>query len=255
LFQILAYINYWLRQVDAHSLHSPFLFDFYNSLIQTRHKPDQVIEQLRHELLRSRQLIQTTDFGAGSRVTKEKSRKIASIAKHSSTPLKFSLFLNNLIEKYGYKHVVELGTSLGLNTLYMSLDREVRIKTFEGDPAIAKVAQQHFQKLKRKNIELIEGNIDETLTPTLEQMNEVDLAYLDANHRFEPTIRYYEEIMPYMHLKGILIFDDIHWSKDMSHAWNTILERGQHTLSIDLFEAGLIFLDPELPKEHYILRF
>jgi len=241
--------------MDAHSLHSPFLFDFYNSLIQTKHKPNKAIEQLRNQLLKSRQPIETTDFGAGSRVTQKKSRKIASIAKHSSTPIKFSLFLAELITKYKYRHVLELGTSLGLNTLYMSQNDDVSIKTFEGDPTIAKTAHQHFQKLDRKNIELIVGNIDETLTPTLKQMNEVDLAYLDANHRFEPTIRYYEQIIPHMNTKGIMIFDDIHWSKEMSQAWNTILKRGQHSLSIDLFEAGLIFLDPEIPKEHYILRF
>ena len=35
-FKIKTYLNYHLRAVNAHGLHSPFLFDFYNEVIAAK---------------------------------------------------------------------------------------------------------------------------------------------------------------------------------------------------------------------------
>ena len=35
-FKIKTYLNYHLRAVNAHGLHSPFLFDFYNEVIAVK---------------------------------------------------------------------------------------------------------------------------------------------------------------------------------------------------------------------------
>ena len=126
----------------------------------------------------------------------------------------------------------------------------------EGAKAVAEVAKRNFEKLGLKNIELIEGNFDETLLPTIQKMVTVDMAFVDGNHRYEPTVRYFKELLPALHEYSILVFDDIHWSKEMEQAWEEIKQYPSVTLSIDLFFIGLVFFRKEQKvKQHFVIRF
>jgi predicted O-methyltransferase YrrM len=102
---------------------------------------------------------------------------------------------------------------------------------------------------------VIIGNIDQTLPDVLKRLKQIDLVYIDANHRYEPTLRYFESLLPLLHEKSLVVIDDIHWSKEMNEAWDVIKDRTEVSLSIDLFEAGLLFFDPNIEKSDYILKF
>ena len=255
MFQVISFFIYWLKKVDEHSLQSPFLYSLYTRVILKRGIADVEIEAIRNQLLQNDKLIQIMDYGAGSRVTTKSERSIKSIAKHASTPLNFSVFLAELIDYFQFSNVLELGTSLGINTLYLSQNSNVNVLTLEGDPNIASIAEDNFSTLNRRNIKTIIGNIDQTLGFALEDSEKLDLVYIDANHRFEPTLRYFDQIIQKCHQQTVIVIDDIHWSKEMAMAWKTIISRSEVTLSIDLFEAGLIWLDPKFSKEDYVLNF
>ena len=51
------------------------------------------------------------------------------------------------------------------------------------------------------------------------------------------------------------VFDDINWSKDMQNAWQTIKKNEKVTLSIDLFEMGIVFFMSRFQKEDFVIRF
>lgn len=256
MFQVLAFIKYWLRQVDEHSLHPPFIFNLYNEVIKTASSNRlEKVERLRAKLLQDQREVDLIDFGAGSRVNDGTKRQLAEIAKNSSTPTKFSALLLALIKHFEYNSIFELGTSLGLNTLYLSNEESSLITTFEGDPTLTKIAEQNFSSLGRKNISIVEGNIDETLEKQVSQVQSIDLAYIDANHRYEPTLRYYELIRKKCHERSLIVLDDIHWSKEMNLAWNELKNRPEVRISIDLFEGGLLFFDPKLTQGDYVLKF
>ncbi len=257
LYPVFQYAWHWLHKVNEHSLHSPFLYALYTQCI----KPDESngfesIEQLRNNLLKKQDTIHIEDLGAGSRVSSSSLRKISSIAKHSATPPKFSRLLARFIDYFEYQTVLELGTSLGLNTLHMATSKaNINVHTIEGSSSIADLARQHFEEMGLENIHLHEGNIDEVLPNVLAQTKSIDLAYLDANHRYAPTLQYYELILPSLHAKSMLVLDDIHWSAEMNQAWNELCDRPEVSLSIDLFEGGILFFDQELPREQYVLAY
>ena len=129
------------------------------------------------------------------------------------------------------------------------------IHTLEGSSQIANLAQTHFNQLEAHNIHLTRGNIDQTLEKVLTGLPKVDLLYMDANHRYEPTLRYFEQSISKLHPKSLVVLDDIHWSAEMNRAWREIMTKKEVSLSLDLFEAGILFFDPALPKEHYILKY
>lgn len=257
LFPVFQFIRYWLYKVNEHSLHSPFLYRFYTEVI----KPDdrvefRQLEHLRKTLFTNSEEIQIVELGAGSRVDNGQRRKVADITKYASTPPSFSRLLNRIIIEQGFDTILELGTSLGLNTLYMQQAcPHGTIYTIEGSPEIARLAQLHFEEMDASNIYLVEGNIDDKLPLTLAKIQQLDLAYLDANHRYEPTLRYFESILPKLHHQSIVVIDDIHWSREMNKAWKELIKHPQVSLSVDLFEGGLLFFNPELKKEHYVLNF
>jgi len=257
---IAAYFKYLLRSGNEHSIHSPFLFDLYTQVIAAKNdaNPDYaVLKKLRKELLASREQINILDLGAGSRVNKSNLRKIGTVAKNAEKPEKFGKLFNRLVQRFQPKTILELGTSLGLTTLYLSKAKpDANILTFEGCPATAEIARQNFTRLDAGNIDIILGNIDQTLPETLTRLKpKLDFAYFDANHRYEPTVRYFEDCLPYLHNDSVFIFDDIYWSAEMTQAWEYIKKHPQVTLSVDLFWIGLVFFRKEQVKEDFILRF
>ena len=83
-----------------------------------------------------------------------KVRKINQIAATSVKSPKYAQLLFRLAEKYQPKNIVELGTSLGLTTLYFSFAcPNAKIITVEGDPNLSKLAGNLFKNQKRKNID------------------------------------------------------------------------------------------------------
>jgi len=257
---ITSYFKYLLRSGNEHSIHSPFLFDLYTKVIKDKseiHPDYKDLKLLRQDLLSSDETIEILDLGAGSRVNKSNRRQIKTIAKNAEKPEKFGRLFHRLIRHFQPENILELGTSLGLTTLYMSkAKQDSKILSFEGCPETAKIAKRNFEKSGAVNIDLILGNIDETLPTALKKFNkQLDYAYFDANHRYEPTVRYFEDCLPYVKNDTIFIFDDIYWSEEMTQAWEHIKAHPQVTLTVDLFWIGLVFFRKEQVKENFVLRF
>lgn len=257
LFQLKSYLTYWLDAVDEHSLHSPFFFDLHTKVVTTAIDKEgyQPYEALRGKLLDNQQTIAIADPGAGSIPLKGNLRKVADIAATSITPQKYSALYARIIRHFGCKHIVELGTSFGINALYLASAPGARVTTFEGSRAIASIAQTTFGFAQAQNIRLVEGNIDTTLPAYLLDSPKVDLAFIDANHRYEPTLRYANGLIRKAHSKSMLIVDDIHYSPEMEKAWKVLKQHELVYASADLFRCGILFFDPSLNKQHVVLQF
>lgn len=258
---IRAYFHYLLQARDEHSLHSPFAFDLYTRTIRAKDKFNAAflpIQALRKQLRRDSTVIEITDYGAGSKVNKSSQRTIRDIARNTQKPERFGRLLYRLIDRFAARTVIDLGTSLGLTTAYLSKAAQLhdgRVVTFEGCPQTAAVARQNFSHLGCPNIDIVVGNLDETLTTRLAGIDQLDLAFFDANHRYEPTVRYFTECLAKAHNDTVFIFDDIHWSAEMEQAWAYIKAHDRVTITMDLFYVGLVFFRHEQPKQHFTLRF
>jgi predicted O-methyltransferase YrrM len=261
-FQLgIRYLKYFFTASNGkgHGMHSPFVFSLITKVMNDdRHfYAYENIEQLRTALSNDETKLTIEDFGAGSRVKKNNVRSIKDIAHSSLKPKKFGQLLFRIVAQYQPATILELGTSLGITTAYLaSAKSDANVVTMEGAKEVAATAKNNFKKLSLANIELIEGNFDETLPSTIQKMKSIDMAFVDGNHRYEPTVRYYRELLPAMHEHSILIFDDIHWSKEMEQAWEEIKNDPAVTLSIDLFFIGLVFFRKEQKvKQHFVVRF
>ncbi|SFD36371.1 O-methyltransferase [Spirosoma endophyticum] len=258
---IAAYLRYLSRARDEHSLHSPFLFSLYTQIIRAKTGSKSAfspIKSLRKELRRNRQSITIADFGAGSKVNSSRQRSIGDIARNSQKPARFARLLFRLIQRFEAKTIVDLGTSLGITTAYLAEATKSyggHVTTFEGCPQTATIAQQNFERLGIGNVTAVVGNLDETLASHISALNSIDFVFFDANHRYEPTVRYFETCLSATHNDTVFVFDDIHWSDEMEQAWAYIKAHAAVTVTVDLFWVGLVFFRKEQPKQDFVLRF
>ena len=255
--QIKAYIKYYWKAESKYQAHSPLLYQLSKFVLEpnTSVVAEQEIEIIRKNLSSDKSIIDFKEYGAGSEANKQPHKSVANIAKSSLSRRPQCRQLSRLVSVYKPENILEMGTSLGVSALYMAkANPESIIYTLEGDPTVANIAQSQFDSLHAKNIELTVGQFNNTLENTLSKMSYVDMAFIDGNHKYAPTLSYFEMILPYCKPSSILIFDDIHWSKEMEEAWLAIQQHQAVTMSIDLFHMGIAFLSSNVKvKSHHRL--
>ncbi len=261
-FQLgIRYLKYLLGASNGkgHGVHSPFVFDFITKVLNDKRQfyAYETIENLRQSLLIDRTTVNIQDFGAVSCISKEYTRQVCAIAGSSLKPKKFGQLLFRMIDRYAPEQVLELGTSLGITTAYLATaNTKAIVTTMEGADAVAAIALNNFKKLHLENIVLINGNFDDTLSKVLAKLEKIDLVFIGGNHRSEPTVRYFKQLLPMKQEDSILIFEDIHCSSEMETAWKTIQNDPSVTLTIDLFFIGIVFFRKEQKeKQHFTIRF
>ncbi len=249
------YMKFRMQSVNAHGLHSPFMYRlatecFYD---KTKFSEYKLLKNYYKQLAQDQRKIRVNDLGAGSKKFSSKNRKIADISKVSGSNLKEMKFLFRLSRYFQPKSVLELGTSLGKSAFSLALGNpNASIITVEGSKSVCNIAKEYFEKNHIKNIELINADFDDFINGLTSR--KFDFIYLDGNHRLKPTLEYFEKLLPFMHNDTVVILDDIYWSDEMKTAWNRLKKHPQVRQSIDTFHYGFLFFRKEQHPEDFVIR-
>ncbi|MBR6065847.1 MAG: class I SAM-dependent methyltransferase [Paludibacteraceae bacterium] len=278
IHQIGAFIRHFLTawNTSGEAIHSPYLFRLVRFVLrdENAYYCFRDIERRRELLLACEDSLDVVDYGsAGSPEGLHVQRRVCDIAKNHLESARVGQVLFRIVnflheEEKRPLNILELGTSLGINTAYLaSPDSRNKVVTMEGSEAVLRVAQGVWKMLKLENIEWIQGNIDDTLYNIYSVQNSdvsvqsseakderIDLAYVDANHTYEATMRYADFLLNRLTEKGILVLDDIHYSEQMERAWSELKADPRVTTSMDLYHVGLLFVDTHYLKRHYRIR-
>ena len=239
-----------MRAVNAHSLHSPFLYKLFNEVIRTS-KSTRIkeIERQRKNLLRNNEVLETIDFKSAN----HRWRSVGDIARSSLSTPRFSAFLNQLVQFLEVDTCLETGTSLGINACYLSKGCD-KVITIEGSSSLAALARRSFAAIDSANIELKNDDLHKTLEPEIVR-NKPDFYFLDADHRSEAVAYCIDLILKHTPTTKCIVIHDIYWSKDMMSIWQSLVEDPRFPLSVDLFQAGLLFPNKKMEKQHFTIRF
>ena len=255
-YKVISYLKFLLKSTNKHGVHSPFIFDI---IINCFNKKTDVNDynqhlQYRKKLLRNKDLIAVTDFGAGSKIFKNNLRPINKIAKYAGLSKKRANLLINLVSYFKPKTTFEFGTSVGLATSAMHLGNpKSKIITLEGCPNTMNVAENQFNQFDFDGIKTIIGEFDSSLN-MLHLKSTLDFVYFDGNHQKEATLKYFEFCLQHINNNSVFIFDDIHWSKNMDEAWEEIKKHPKVKVTIDTYQWGIVFFRKEQVKEHFTIR-
>jgi len=257
----LKYVQYLLHAGNGkgHGIHSPFVYEFVTEVLQDQRQfyAYPAIEGLRERMLSNYKEVDTGQFGAGSAAAKASKRRIADIAKTAAKRRKYGQLLYRIVDHYQPNTILELGTSLGLSSAYLAAGNlGAGVFTLEGSSDLAAQARQNFDALGLQNIEVINGDFDQELPKLLSRLPSLDLAFIDGNHRKAPTLKYFDLLCQQLSPSAVLIFDDVHWSREMEEAWLHIQADPRTMLSVDLFFLGIVFFNTDFKqKQHFVIRF
>ncbi|HAL81168.1 MAG TPA: SAM-dependent methyltransferase [Mucilaginibacter sp.] len=252
------YLWHRFKAKNRHGVHSPFVYRLVDEVIYgfEDKKVYTGVENLRKQLLIDERVITITDLGAGSLINNNRKKKISDIAHNALKPPKLAQLLYRLAADLHPGNMIELGTCLGITTLYLQKAApDAKVYTFEGCPETAAIARETFQKAGANNIELITGNFDNTLPAVISKLNQLDFVFVDGNHQKEATLKYFEWCLPKVHENTLLIFDDIYWSDGMKEAWEKVKTHPKVTVTIDLFWIGLVFFKPGQANEGFLIKY
>jgi len=207
---------------------------------------------IRRELQNDNSILSISDRGTGT----NRHTSIATIVSKALKPARQAQMLFRICARYGYRNVLELGTSLGITTLYLAAaDKTIRCISVEGCPELAAKAGEIHQSAGVFNIEVKTINLDTHLNSLLQEAGIQDLIFIDANHRYEALNNYFNECVNFIHTNSIIVIDDPYWSEGMTRAWREIQTHSRVTATIDLYHMGLVFFNPEYARRHYRVRF
>lgn len=256
IHQVNQFIKHFFSATrKGHGVHSPFAYQLCEEVFYNENKfyDFETLEFVREDLLNDKTILQIEDFGAGSKAFKSNQRKVKDIAKKGISTQKQSELFYKLINFLQAKQCLELGTSLGLNTLYFSkAAKNGSVTSIEGSKSLYDFANALAKKQKISNINFIHGKFDEVLPSVLNEMPSLDLLYIDGNHSYNATLNYFKTSLEKKHKDSVFIFDDIYWSEGMTKAWEEIKNHASVTLSIDTFYFGLIFFREEVKEKQHL---
>lgn len=243
----------------GHGIHSPFVYDVVSRVF--RNKIDKAvvskIESIRKGLVRDKRMILLNDLGAGSLKVrqKERSRSVSDIARNSPVPGKYGIFLSNLAREFGNPGIVELGTSLGISSMYLALSgTECTVNTIEGCKETAGIAEETFRKAGIGNIVLHCGSFDDCLPAVLDSTIAPGMVFIDGNHRKEPVLKYFEIIARKSSVNTVVVIDDIYYSPEMKDAWQLIKNHEKVSVTLDIYRMGIVFFREGINTNHFIVR-
>ncbi|MFZ1688405.1 MAG: class I SAM-dependent methyltransferase [Flavobacteriales bacterium] len=253
-----SWLNHLVKARTRHGVHSPFVYDLIDRVLRpSTDQPEfEAIEKLREELLESDQKIRVNDLGAGSRKLDLPVRAVSDMARTALKPSKQARLLYRLARYFQANDIVELGTSFGISTLYLAAGAEDgRVHTIEGCPQTQRIAQHNFDHMHQRNIRAYLGSFRSKLPEVLKRVEQLDIVFIDGHHAKEPTLEYFDLCLAKAHNGTLFILDDIHWSLGMEKAWEEVKEHPRVTVTIDLYDMGLVFLRTEQARQHFRLRY
>ncbi len=251
-----SFIIFLLKSKNKHGVHSPFVYNIVTKCFAKKIPK----KSLTHFINYKKELFSNTSKIALHSVTTDSNpfsknqRKIVKNALQSIICLKRASLLINLIHYFKPENVLEVETSLGLGSAVVSnATKNSKITTLSNCKETASVAKKLFDRFNFKNIELINGDLNNILTKLVNN-NEYDFIFLNGNCQNIKTLSLFKLILNGIHNDSIIILNNIHLNKENKCIWEKIKKHPKVTVTIDTYRLGLVFVREEQEKEHFIIR-
>ncbi len=218
LQKFIKYYKYWLTAANGkgHGIHSPFVFKF-------------VIDVLNDERF----------FYAFE--------TIESIVNTDLNNQKFNRLLFRITDYYQPKSILLIDETLGITTSYIALaNTDATVYSYFSQVNNLQKAKETATKCHVHNCHFSNDLLD---------AKQFNLVYNDAKSDSKLT-EVLEQLLPLLHPQSILIINNINSSKEIEAQWLQLRTHSAVTLTINLFQIGLVFFRPENKiAQHFTIRF
>ncbi len=246
---LLAYrqLQFYRKALDSkgHGTHSPFVYTFITEVLNDDRffYAYEDIGVLKKQLLKDKTRVNY----------KGKETSVGELAKQSLLD-KYNQLLFRIVSYYEPKNIVEIGTSLGLSTAYLaSPDASIKVFSTEENVELASIAKQNIEELSLANIQ-IKPSAGNWFSHTQKQEKQYGLIFI--NQTDEDLFQVFLKLSALINENTIVVFREINQDLETSKSWDLIKSSLSTTISIELFQLGLVFFRKEqLKKQHFAIRF
>ena len=225
----------FLRYRKGFGVHSPFAFALITRVINERwgfYCYDDI------ELIR-RQLVHKGSTGVRREI------------KRSHGQLLF-----RVVNYFKPKRILQIGSPAGIATLYLtSYASDIQCIALEADAESARETAWCMRKYAHAPAEVLTGDYKETLPQALQKLGTLDFAFFHAASRKGENRAWVEEALKHIHPDSVFFFEGIRANAEMRQLWKELCLRPEVILSFDLYNIGLLFFNPRLHKQNYIVYF
>ncbi len=136
--------------------------------------------------------------------------------------------------------ILELGSCVGLSSCYLASAESCKnFITIEGSDGLVSLIESNLRQVTN-NFKVVHSLFDSGLDQVLPSLNtRLDLVFIDGDHTKPATLHYYRRVKPFLKPGSVILFDDIHWSRGMRHAWQEICESSGLLFTVNLGKLGL----------------
>jgi predicted O-methyltransferase YrrM len=207
------------------------------------------IESRRSQLLKSTEPLTYVEVGAlASDAPKNlndyrKTKTVGEICRISKSP-RWAPLLFRIMRECRPNNCLELGAAVGISAAYhrsgLQVNGKGNLTIIEGAEAFGRIVDETLLDLGLEDrTKLLIGTFDSQLPVVLDEYGPFDYIFLDGQHTYEATIRFFEMFKGGVTDPALIVFDDIDWSHSgMDRAWNEIVHDNVVTAAIHLGPMG-----------------
>lgn len=209
---------YKIRHHKGHGIHSPFVFNLINNVIEEK-RPYYFYKDILQYL--------------------------ASTSDNKIKVSKYNLLCFRLVNYFKARTILEIGSSIGVNTLCLTApSKTTRCICIEQDEK-KRIAANKLYVGYGKNI---------TLLPSLTELshsNMYDCICIDLNNYKTLTLDDLSTLLELCHNTSFIIVKGIRSTKSQANLWRILSKTEKRTAKLDLFNIGILFFNKSLSRWDY----
>lgn len=213
-------VFYKVRHHRGHGIHSPFVYALITKVIEEK-RPYYFYSDLKVILEENKQIHE--------KVTK------------------YNLLSFRLVNYFNPSTIIEIGSGEGLNALCLTAPSgKIECTVIEASENKSKKAELLFKNRNQKIKQL----------RSLESINEIyDCIYLNMNNSTVSSQWIEHNLLKLVGEQSFIIIKGIRTKKRNHLLWNKLKDSDKVTVSLDLYNMGVLFFDPKLYKRNYKISF
>ncbi|NDW08207.1 class I SAM-dependent methyltransferase [Dysgonomonas sp. 520] len=210
-----------IRHRRGHGIHSPFVFSLITNVIEEKRKY-YAFDDIQNFI-----------------------SKYDNVKQHSK---KYNRFVFRIINHFSAKNILEIGSGDGQTTLYASASSSsIRCNCYEPST----------KKSEKANILYNDwGRSINLHTDSLPHINDIqDCIIVDLKNYFADYDLFLSYILPLCNEETFIIIKGIRTKRKNQMLWRMLKQSEKVTVSLDLFNIGVLFFDKRFYKRNYRLNF
>ena len=164
--------------------------------------------------------------------------------------------LFRLANEFQPRLILQVGAMQGMAALYMTAySKKTRCQLWESNDLQADLTEKVLKMAATTQVDLRRGKYKSLFVQELFDVKQVDCFYFHLSDDMEELQEVLQHCFSSARTDAVLIIDDIRVCKAMKTLWKELIQSEKVTVSIDLYDIGILLFNKKYNKKHYTVYY